>query len=219
MPAADRVVERRSLLLAAGLELLGTHGLSGTTVRGVCAQARLNARYFYESFPDLDALVVAVFDDVVDQLRVCVTEAVEAAGDDPVGRVRAMVASTAAYVDSDRRRAQVLYIEGRDQAHLQRRRVESSSLIVDLVATEAAGQQPGPTHRVVASVLVGGFSELLIRWLDGQIPLERGQLVDAATELFLAIGRVGARLSSAADTGHGQDVAVTDGRDRKSVQT
>ena len=197
MPAADRVAERRSLLIGAGLELLGTHGLSGTTVRGVCAAAQLNARYFYESFPDLNALVVAVFDDVVDQLHTCVSEAVEAAGAKPVDRVRAMVASTAAYVDSDRRRAQVLYVEGRDQADLQDRRTESSSLIVNLVADAAAGHQPGTAvHRVVASFLVGGFSELLIRWLDGQIPMERDQLVDAATELFLAVGRVGVILAT-----------------------
>lgn len=197
MPAADRVAERRSLLLGAGLELLGTRGLSGTTVRGVCAAAELNARYFYESFPDLDALVVAVFDDVVDQLRARVSDAVEAAGAEPVDRIRAMIASTAAYVDSDRRRARVLYVEGRDHADIQHRRTESASVIVSLMADAAAGHQSGAAaHQVVASFLVGGFSELLIRWLDGQIPLERDQLVNAATELFLAVGRVGTQLSS-----------------------
>ncbi|MFV0534753.1 MAG: TetR/AcrR family transcriptional regulator [Cumulibacter sp.] len=200
MPVADRVTQRRSLLLDAGLELLGTRGLPGTTVRGVCAAAQLNARYFYESFPDLDALVIAVFDDVVDQLRACVSEAVEAVGSRRVDRIRAMIASTAAYVDSDRRRARVLYVEGREMAELQQRRSESSSLIVSLVADAAAGHQPGTAaHQVAASFLVGGFSELLMRWLDGQIPLKREALVDAATELFLAVGCVGTRISSAPD--------------------
>lgn len=185
------------MLLEAGLDLLGTKGVAGTTVRGVCAAAELNARYFYESFVDLDALIVAVFDDVVAQLRVRVSEAVEAAGARRGDRIRAMVASTVAYVDSDRRRARVLYVEGRELANVQDRRTESSTLIVSLVADAAAGQQAGTAaHRVAASFLVGGFSELLMRWLDGQIPLERDQLVDAATELFLAIGRVDARLSS-----------------------
>ncbi|WP_166741774.1 TetR/AcrR family transcriptional regulator [Cumulibacter soli] len=200
MPVADRVAQRRSLLLDAGLELIGRRGLSGTTVRGVCAEAQLNARYFYESFPDLDALVLAVFDEAVTQLRACVSEAVEAAGSQRADRIRAMIASTVAYVDSDRRRARVLYVEGRELAKLQHRRSESSSLIVELVADAAAGHQPGAaTHRAVASFLVGGFGELLVRWLDEQIPLERDQFVATATELFLAVGRVGARLSSAHD--------------------
>ncbi len=202
MPAADRVVERRGLLLDAALELLGTAGLPGTTVRGVCAAARLNPRYFYESFPDLDALVVAVFDEVVDGLRAAVQSALDAAGPDPATRVRAAVATTAEFVDSDRRRARVLYVEGRGHERLQRRRWESSSLIAELIATEAAGAapadstaDPAPGHRLVAAFLVGGFSELLMRWVDGAIPVDRDRLVDDATELFLALGRAGDRIA------------------------
>ena len=58
----ERQRERRQLLIEAALDLLATEGSSGTTVRAVCAQARLNPRYFYESFDELDALVVAVYD-------------------------------------------------------------------------------------------------------------------------------------------------------------
>ncbi|MCO1653761.1 TetR/AcrR family transcriptional regulator [Pseudonocardia humida] len=196
VPAADRVAERRALLLDAGLELLGTLGLAGTTVRGVCAAARLNARYFYESFPDIDALVVAVFDRVVEELREAGDAAVRAAGTDPVARVRALVATTAEFVDTDRRRARVLYVEGRAHEQLLHRRLESGSLIAGLIATETGGEEPGVAHRVVAAFLVGGFSELLMRWLDGEIPVERDRLVRDTTELFLALGRAGARLAN-----------------------
>jgi AcrR family transcriptional regulator len=195
VPAADRIAERRALLLDAGLELLGTQGLAATTVRGVCAAARLNARYFYESFADLDALVVAAFDRVVGELRDAVEEAVAAADPDPVARVRALVATTAGFVDSDRRRARVLYVEGRGHEQLQRRRAESGSLIAHLIAAEAAGAEPGLAHRIVATFLVGGFSELLTRWLDGEIPVDRDRLVHDATELFLALGRTAGRLA------------------------
>jgi AcrR family transcriptional regulator len=189
------VTERRGLLLDAGLELLGTQGLAGTTVRGVCAAARLNARYFYESFPDIDALVVAVFDRVVAELRETVDVEVAAAGPDPAARVRALVAGTARFVDSDRRRARVLYVEGRSHEQLLRRRAESGSLIAGLLAAEVGGEEPGVAHRMVAAFLVGGFSELLVRWLDGEIPVERDELVHAATELFLALGRAGGRIA------------------------
>jgi AcrR family transcriptional regulator len=194
VPPLDRVVERRALLLDAALELLGTRGWSAMTVRGVCALARLNARYFYESFPDLDTLAVAVFDRVVDELREAVDSAVAAAGPDPAARIRAMVATTVGFVDSDRRRARVLYVEGRGNERLQRRRLESSSLIADLLAAEARGYGPQRArHRLIAAFLVGGFSELLMRWLDGTVPVSAAELADEATELFLAVGRAGRR--------------------------
>ncbi|HEY9558032.1 MAG TPA: TetR/AcrR family transcriptional regulator, partial [Acidimicrobiales bacterium] len=64
----ERAAERRTLLLDAAFELLGTEGTDGTTVRAVCQAARLNPRYFYESFDDLDACIVAVYDRLVEQL-------------------------------------------------------------------------------------------------------------------------------------------------------
>src|SRR5688572_6780726 len=78
-PAADRRAERREKLLAAGLELLGTEGHGGTTVRGVCREAGLTPRYFYESFEDLDALLLAVFDRIVAEASATVLEAIAAA--------------------------------------------------------------------------------------------------------------------------------------------
>lgn len=195
VPPSDRTAERRRLLVRAGFELLGADGLAGVTVRGVCAHARLNARYFYESFRGLDELVVAVFDGVVAELRVQVDAAVAGAGADPLARVRATVASTADFVDSDRRRARVLYEEGRGHDGLQRRRAEVAMGIAELVATESARDDPGAAHRAVATFLVGGFSELLVRWLDGTVPVGRDELVRIATELFVVAGQVDGQAS------------------------
>ncbi|MCW0215565.1 MAG: TetR/AcrR family transcriptional regulator [Pseudonocardia sp.] len=205
IPAADRVAERRSLLLDAALELLGTEGIAGTTVRAVCATARLNARYFYESFEDLDALVLALFDHLVDTLRAEVGAAVAAAGTDPRARVRATVETTVRFVDSDRRRARVLYVEGRGNERLSRRRLESGSVIAAELEAEAAGRGAGgQIHRITAAFLVGGFSELLMRWVDGAIPVSRDELVEDATELFLGLGRVASRISRAERTGRAE---------------
>ena len=98
------------------------------------------------------------------------------------------MASTADFVHSDRRRARVLYEEGRGHEGLQRRRAEASMLIAELVAAEAAGDEPGPAHRAVAAFLVGGYSELIVRWLDGTVPVGRDELVRIAAELFAVVG-------------------------------
>src|ERR1700721_1384529 len=83
VPLETRRAERREVLVDAALELLGTQGGGAFTVRGVCLEARLNARYFYESFDGLDALFVAVFDMLVGQTLQQALRALGAGGPDP----------------------------------------------------------------------------------------------------------------------------------------
>lgn len=186
----ERQRERRRLLVDAAFELLATEGSSGTTVRAVCGHARLNPRYFYESFTDLDELVVAVYDDVFRQLQRRVAVAVAAAADDDEA-MRAAVEATVRYVDEDRRRGRVLYIEALGNEALNRRRIESGAGLVELVQQDHS-RRDGQRHdarvgRLGASVLVGGFSELLVSWLDGRVDLRTDELIDDATTVFLAI--------------------------------
>ena len=53
----ERVAARRARFVEAGIELFGTQGFRGATVRGICAAAGLTDRYFYESFASLEALL------------------------------------------------------------------------------------------------------------------------------------------------------------------
>src|SRR5689334_22657752 len=109
---ADRKSERRRVLIKAGFELLSTEGWSATTVRAVIERAGLNPRYFYESFSDLDEFVVAVYDQIVGELRDVVVAALAASAPDPEAQLRAVVRATVEFVDEDRRRGRVLYVEG-----------------------------------------------------------------------------------------------------------
>ena len=45
---------------------------------------------------------------------------------------------------------------------------------------------------VAASILVGGFSELLVAWIEGRLALTRTQVIDDATTLFLALAEAAA---------------------------
>jgi AcrR family transcriptional regulator len=201
MDAEDRRAERRELLLDAAFELLGGEGASATTVRGVCQRARLNPRYFYESFEDLDALVVAVYDRLVTELTTAVRAATEAAGPDPRAQTRAAIDCIVAFVDDDRRRARVLYVEALGNEALNRRRIETGHALVATVeqyasernGTPVAGE---PIAAIGAALLVGGTSELVVAWLDGRIPVTRDQLVDDATELFLGMADAAARIAT-----------------------
>ena len=78
--AADRVAERRRRFL----ERRPRHArigpdLSELTVRGICGQAGVSLRYFYESFADKDDFVGAVFDWVIADIAATTQAAVTAA--------------------------------------------------------------------------------------------------------------------------------------------
>jgi len=186
----ERQRERRRLLVDAAFELLATEGSSGTTVRAVCAHARLNPRYFYESFADLDELVVAVYDDVVRQLQRRVAAAVSRAADDDAA-MRASVEETVRFVDEDRRRGRVLYVEALGNEALNKRRIQAGATLVEQVQQDHS-RRDGRDHeprigKLGAAVLVGGFTELLVSWLDGRIELTSDELVEDATAVFLSI--------------------------------
>src|SRR5271155_3027319 len=74
-----RQAARREQLIEAGFALLGEQGASAVTVRGVTRTARLSERYFYESFSDRDALLLAVHDRVAEEARAVIATAVGAA--------------------------------------------------------------------------------------------------------------------------------------------
>ena len=66
--ASDRRAQRRRQLMQAGRHLWGAGGVAEVTVRGVSTEAGLVPRYFYEHFPDREALVLALTDQVHDEL-------------------------------------------------------------------------------------------------------------------------------------------------------
>ncbi len=182
------------MLVHAAFELLADGGSAATTVRGVCARAQLNPRYFYESFDDLDELVVAVYDQVVEELRSRVAAAVPAGGGDPHDAIRAMVDSTVRYVDEDHRRGKVLYVEALGNEALNVRRLQTGFELIELIRRDTARRRgrsaAEPVERLSAAMLVGGFSEILAAWLDGRIDLSVEQLIDSTTALFVAVGEV-----------------------------
>ncbi len=188
------------MLLAAAFELLGTEGDAGTTVRAVCQSARLNPRYFYESFADRDELLVAVYDHQIALLGASVIAAIQAAGDDPPTVTRAGIETVVRFVTDDPRRTKVLYSEALGNEALNRRRLDTQHAVVDFLVRwvhERHGAPPAGEHisSVAVSMLVGGMGELLLSWLEGRIDISLEQLIDDAVALFLATGEAAARIA------------------------
>lgn len=200
----ERQRERRGLLIDAAFELLSTEGAAGTTVRAVCSRARLNPRYFYESFDELDELLIAVYEDVVMSMRRTVTSRVAAADINTPAAVRATVEAMVEFIDEDRRRGQILYVEALGNEKLNKRRIQTGFDLVDIVQQDRSRRRGTEgfeqLERMAAAVLVGGINELIAAWLDGRIKLEADELIEHASDLFIAVGSAADGFVEAAST-------------------
>lgn len=106
----ERVLERRESFLAAGLDLFGSVGLRGATVRGLCKAAGLTERYFYESFDDTEALFCAVYEKQVATLRDYFVAEIPRLSRDLKERVRAALGLYFTKM-RDERMVRVMYVE------------------------------------------------------------------------------------------------------------
>ncbi|HUA75299.1 MAG TPA: TetR/AcrR family transcriptional regulator [Solirubrobacteraceae bacterium] len=199
--AQERRDSRRRALLDAGLELIGTQGWTQTSVRGVHQLAGVSPRFFYESFADLDALAVAVYDEIVGAATAKVIAAVSTAGDDRHAQAEAAMRAVVDALTEDPRRARVVFIEALGSEALARRRRrtlrELSAVIEALGEASYDVLPPDPLTKVTSTLLAGGIFELLVAWIDGSVEISEEQLVGDGAALIVGLGDAAATLAAA----------------------
>jgi AcrR family transcriptional regulator len=109
--AEDRRLQRRQRLLGAACRVFGTRGYHSTTVKAVCEAAGLTERYFYESFPNSEALFLALYKEVSVKALGRIRIAGESAGKDPAAQVRAMLAAYYANLPDNPASSRVYVVE------------------------------------------------------------------------------------------------------------
>jgi AcrR family transcriptional regulator len=184
--AAERVAERRARLVDAGLELFGEHGYAGTSIRAVLRQAGLRDRYFGESFADLDALLAAVYDQVIDAELAACRAAIDATTG-PSERPRAMIDAISRLLEDNPGHARIKLREVFSGGPIvQKQRQEGLRQLAQLVADllpEADGVDD--RHRLLVGVgVVAAADAYLLAWLDGELDVSRQDVVDLVTQVF-----------------------------------
>lgn len=178
--ADDRRAERRARLLEAGLDVLGTDGVAGFTMRAVRIRAGLTERYFYESFANRDSLLVEVFNKVVSEVLEIAVTALADAPRDLFQASRAVAAASLNHMMEDPRRARV-YLEAIGHEALQPARKAAvrtfaaylAHTIADLYKLDSA--RYATRLEVVTLVLFGGVFDVMQYWLDGSLKLTRDE--------------------------------------------
>ena len=196
----ERAGQRRDTILAAALEVFGTRGYAGSSVRHICRDGGLTERYFYESFPDREGCLAELYGTLVDELRAATLAAVEAGGDVDA-RTQAGLNAFVGYLTDDPRRARVVLIEviGVSPA-MEARRHGVLRAFADIVAaewTDARTKPLTPQERLTAVALVGGVNHLLVDWLMTGCAQRPSELAQVCATLFGAARR-GYRATEAA---------------------
>lgn len=197
--AADaRVTERRAQLVAAGVELLGTGGTGAATMRAVVRAAKLSPRYYYESFPDQERFVTAVYDAAAERVQQAALAALDEVGADrtadAAARLRAAFGAAAALFEDDPRLGRIMFRETLVDAGLRRHAVTAIEPLLRAFAgrvlhdsgarlREDAAADLDLAARAAAGVLV----VLFLDWLDGRLDVGRERLVDYCADVTLRI--------------------------------
>ncbi len=187
--AADRQAQRRVQLLDATLDLWGDPARPRVTMTAVCQRAGLTERYFYESFNHLDEALLAVLEQIADQIERTTTEALHAVGGDPTDRVHASITAFVQILTDDPRKGRAAIIESAHGETTRELRALLLRRFAELSASEArrlygAQSWPEAEGALMATMFVGGVAQLVTSWLDGSLPATPGEIVDAASQNF-----------------------------------
>ncbi|WP_280236907.1 TetR/AcrR family transcriptional regulator [Nocardia cyriacigeorgica] len=189
LTAEQRHDQRRTRLIEAATELLGTRGAAETTVTAVCAEAKLTSRYFYQHFADRDALLSAVAVELESMLRREVELAAPEDDAAPDEVARATVGAFVRMIDKDPRMARILFIESTAEPVMRQLRAEIMTRFTDLVVAHAQRylhleQRTLAVAGLGATLAVGGMFEVLRRWLEGELDFDAEQIIEHTAGLF-----------------------------------
>lgn len=192
--AAARVEKRRASLLDAALTEMAESRWRAVTVASLCSEARLNKRYFYESFDDLDQLANAVIELVATEVGAAAIGSYLETVESTLGvQARNAVAAVVDVLGADRRKALVLLggVPIATSQDAQRRAaisglttvlVEHARKIHDVALESDSLASTGPAF------VIGGTAQTILSWVNGDLLLSREQLIDDITALWLALG-------------------------------
>jgi AcrR family transcriptional regulator len=165
----DRQAERRAKLIKAAAIVAGRHGLEGTSVAAICAEAGLTARYFYESFPGREAIFVEAYRAVQDELLARI-KAASTGGD---ATRRALLGFFTA-IQSNPSLARVFLIDLDDHGGAMR----MASFDGARKLSKAFGLKA--THPLMLAGIVGAVVDIAKRWIESDFSEPIEKVVDIA---------------------------------------
>ncbi|MFZ3191935.1 MAG: TetR/AcrR family transcriptional regulator [Moraxellaceae bacterium] len=189
----QRQGERRERLIAAGLQVYGTHGFFSVTVRDVCAEAKLTERYFYESFKNSEQLFKAIYMQLIEQQQQVVMSAVmQAAGRPHEQMIRAGLTVFLRGLQEDPRMARILFIDAVLVSELYGTTIIDAVSRFDRMIQGFMLLMLPDAHRhgvqlsLVSTGLNGYVTHIVIRWVMGGFKESFEEVLNACQVVYTA---------------------------------
>jgi len=173
---ADRQTDRRERLVRAALNVAGRFGLEGTSVAAICAEAGLTARYFYESFPNREAIFVDAYRLAQQELFSHVD-----AGRDRADPVRSALTGFYTALYEHPGLARVFLVDLNDHGT----RFEAASLEGVKKLTKAFALKA--KHPLVIAGIIGAVVDVAKRWIESEF----AEPVEKVVEIALPFTQLG----------------------------
>ncbi|QKT07795.1 TetR/AcrR family transcriptional regulator [Gordonia sp. X0973] len=174
--AAARRDQRRGQFLDAALTVVARDGVAAMSMRALCAESGLHARYFREIFDSVDEVMNAAADEVASDIARDVSEAIaqvpREAPNAVIARTRAAVRAAFDVVNADPRRIALL-TSADSVPGLAARREQLIDLLATVMAMQAAemlDDPPAPEDALLAARLTAmGAVSLLTASAAGRV--------------------------------------------------
>lgn len=191
--AEQRRAERRVRLVESALEIWQQQGWAAVTMRGVCANAGLTDRYFYESFSDRDELLGTLWDQMRDEtLEMLLTAIAKATNESALEQLNAALHAIVHYIADEPGRAQIIFGDHAGSAVLEQRRRDTVQMATDLMLGIARPflrkDVDEQALRVNLVLGIGGFVELMLAWRSGLVVASTDQIVEYLADVGNALG-------------------------------
>lgn len=191
--AEDRDERRRKQLLDAGLRVFGSVGYRAATVRGLCREAKVADRHFYQYFDRTEDLLLAVYGECIAHLTESISNALAGLGDgSDIGTVVGRGLDALFECVEDPHLARVVWIEVLGVSPSVERTYLSAmknfgSLMLEYLRTFEPDLASGRDVDLdlLAAAAVGGISHTAMTWFASEYAAER-QIVVATTAAFLS---------------------------------
>lgn len=193
--ALTRTLRRRTALLDAALTEMAENRWRTATVEALCRSAKLNKRYFYESFDDLDTLAAAVLESIADEVSEAAVAGYLPLLDRPVrDQAHGAIAAVVDVLGDDPRKALVLLggVPTTPVAHEKRTAVIAgltAALIAHARTTHDVSLEQDSLAATAPAFVIGGTAQTILSWADGALPVSRDRLVDDITALWMTLER------------------------------
>ena len=189
--AEARKAARRNRLLDAAGKILGEEGYDALSVRRLAAEARVGPRFVYESFADVHDVAVAAYERALHRFLEAGVDAMATGDADPRSQIRAAIAGTVDLLVDRPQDARILLSTA---PQLLEQRQRGLSILSSVTARHAfalrEAEPGGPALAHAVGVFVAqGSADLLIQFLDGNLPYGRAALIDLIVNTSILLAR------------------------------